>query len=363
MAKIILTTGGTGGHIFPALAVAGEIRRRQPDADLLFVGSHYGPEAEAAAKADIPFKGLDVRGFLGRGLKAVPAAWHLGKAFFQAMGIIRAFEPGAIAGFGGYASFAPMLAGAAMRVPLLLHEQNAVAGASNRILGHMVREVCVSWPDTQGFSRPISLTGNPVRAEITRVGTGRLVRPEGKNLLVVGGSQGAHALNEYMMANAARFKEAGIAVLHQCGKRDWETVARHYRQAGWAGARAVPFIDDMAGAYGEADLVFCRSGASTTAELAAAALPSVLVPFPAAIRDHQTLNARVLADAGAAALIPENELTDKDAAGMLLKLLADGRKRAEMSRAAMSLATPEAASALVDKLMKITHPREKDNEK
>lgn len=362
MAKIILTTGGTGGHIFPALAVAGEIRRRQPDAELLFVGSLYGPEAEAAAKAGICFHGLEVRGFLGRGLKAVPAAWHLGKAFFQAMGIIRSFQPDAIAGFGGYASFAPMLAGAALRVPLLLHEQNAVAGASNRILGHLAREVCVSWPDTQGFSRSVTLTGNPVRVEIARVGTGRLTRPDGKKLLVIGGSQGAHALNEYMMANVSRFKERGIEVLHQCGKRDWETVAAHYRRTGWEHARPVPFIDDMARAYEEADLVFCRSGASTAAELAAAAIPSVLVPFPAAIRDHQTLNARGLADAGAAVLAPENELKEKDAAGLLLKLLEDGRKRAEMSRAALSLATPDAACSLVDKLVKITHQR-KHNEK
>ena len=280
MDNILLTTGGTGGHIFPALAVAEELRRRNPNANLLFVGSLYGPEERLMRQAGIPFEGLPVRGLLGRGFKAVGAGAQMALAVAKAVGIIRRFKPDVVAGFGGYAAFAPMLAARLMGVPGVLHEQNAIAGASNRFLARIARRVCISLPNTSGFDmKKCVFTGNPVRAAVTAVGQLSRQR-QSRRLLVMGGSQGAHALNAFMLDNLAEFRGAGVEIRHQTGVTDEGSVRAAYVAAGYAPECVSAFIDDMAGAYAWADVALCRAGASTVAELCAAGLPSVLVPFP-----------------------------------------------------------------------------------
>lgn len=347
MDNIILTTGGTGGHIFPALAVAEELRRRNPNANLLFVGSLYGPEERLMRQADIPFEGLPVRGLLGRGFKAVGAGAQMALAVGKAVGILRRFKPDVVAGFGGYAAFAPMLAARILGVPGVLHEQNAIAGASNRFLARLARRVCISLPNTSGFDmKKCVFTGNPVRAAVSAVGQVDRHR-QTRRLLVMGGSQGAHALNAFMLENLAEFRGAGVEIRHQTGITDEGSARAAYVAAGYAPECVSAFIDDMAGAYAWADVALCRAGASTVAELCAAGLPSVLVPFPYAIHDHQTRNAEVLTRSGAAVLVPEGRMAVQGMSDILLRLLTMPGEREPMAAAALAAARPDAAARVV----------------
>lgn len=345
MPKIILTTGGTGGHIFPALAVADVLRQKK--ADLLFIGATYGREADLVARAGIPFLGLPSRGFLGRGLAAIPAAFDLLRALAGAIKAVRRYSPCAVAAFGGYACFAPALAAVLLRVPLLLHEQNAIAGVSIRFLSRLAATVCASMPDTSGLKRDYIVTGNPVRSDIQPARRNFASR----HLLVLGGSQGAHGLNEYIVNHLPDLKKAGIAIRHQTGSRDFQWVAEAYESAGYSAQDVSPFIEDMAAAYSWADLAFCRAGASTVAEICMAGLPSILVPFPAAIHDHQTLNARVLAEAGASILIQQYRL--EDSPEFITSLLEDPQKLQRMSQAAAGLAKPVAADQVASEILKL----------
>ena len=350
MNRVLLTTGGTGGHIFPALAVAEELRARNPRVELLFMGSLYGPERRLAERAGISFVGLPVRGFLGRGLRGLPAAARMLGAIPTALATVRGFRPDAVAGFGSYAAFAPLLAARALRVPGVLHEQNAVAGVSNRLLSKLVDTVCVSLPGTRGFEgRRVVVSGNPVRRDVFAVGS--MARDfSRRHLIVVGGSQGAHALNRLMLDILPALKAADVTVLHQTGVKDEADVRAAYERAGMTGCRVSAFIDDMPEAYAWADLALCRAGASTVAELCGAALPSLLVPFPHAAHDHQTFNARAVEKAGAALLLPEGELDGERLAETILGLFNDPGRLGAMGAAALALAKPDAASLVVDQL-------------
>lgn len=353
MPKVILTTGGTGGHIFPALAVGEVLRQR--GYELLFMGATYGQEADLAARAGIPFLGLPGRGFLGRGLRAIPAAFDLAAAVSRALRQVYKFAPCAVAAFGGYASVAPSLAAFFLSIPLLLHEQNAIAGMGNKLLSRLAKTVCASLPDTKGFGKPFIVTGNPVRQGMEKAR--ETAGAPGKRLLILGGSQGASALNAYIAGQLPKFRQAGIEIRHQTGAKDYDATCQAYANAGYDPACVSPFIDDMAQAYGWADLAFCRSGASTVAELCIAGLPAVLTPFPAAIHDHQTLNAESLAKAGSALLLPEPQIGR--GADIILDLLANPEKLGKMSRIAESLARPEAASNVaseIEKLCSLSNP-------
>lgn len=352
MEKVILTTGGTGGHIFPALAVAEELRKRWPHIRLLFMGSLRGPEGRLAADRNIPFEGLKVQGFLGRGLKALPAAMNMLGAVWKARDAMRRFQPDVVAGFGGYASFAPMLAAKLLGVPALLHEQNAIAGSGNRLLAKFAKQICVSLPGTKGFSASTVFTGNPVRAAIARLEKKTRQNLERPRLLVLGGSQGAHALNMFIIKILPELRKKGFELRHQCGSSDLKAVQDAYASNGYDTGCAAAFIDDMAAAYEWADLAFCRAGASTVAELCAVGLPAVFVPFPAAIHDHQTLNAQALVEKGAAMLVPEKNL-DGERVLRLLDELLNAERLAQMSEQAANLAKKDAASLLVDMLGRI----------
>ncbi|WP_300774233.1 undecaprenyldiphospho-muramoylpentapeptide beta-N-acetylglucosaminyltransferase [uncultured Desulfovibrio sp.] len=350
MERLLLTTGGTGGHIFPALAVAEALRRENPQARILFVGSDYGPEARLAAAAGLEFAGLPVRGLVGRGLRAVSAAARMAIATGRALAIVRRFRPQVVAGFGGYAAFAPMLAGRCLGVPCVLHEQNAIPGASNRLLARLARRVCLSLPVAEGFPREkCVLTGNPVRAAVAAVG-GRPRDFSGRRLLIMGGSQGAHALNLYVMERLDLLRRAGVEVRHQTGKADYEAVRAAYADAGFPDGCVSPFIDDMAAAYAWADLAFCRAGATTVAELCAAGLPAVLVPFPHAAHDHQRGNAEALSRVGAARWLPEDRMREEGLLESIIRLLDAPEERRQMADAARRAARPQAAEAVCDVL-------------
>ncbi|MBQ9453301.1 MAG: undecaprenyldiphospho-muramoylpentapeptide beta-N-acetylglucosaminyltransferase [Desulfovibrio sp.] len=353
MNRVLLTTGGTGGHIFPALAVAEELRRRFPEIELLFVGSQYGAEQRLTSLAGVPFKGLPVRGLFGRGLHCVGASFLMLVAVVKATGILHAFKPDAVVGFGGYAAFAPMFAARLLRIPSVLHEQNAVAGACNRFLSHMTQKICISLPETTGFDRKkCVVTGNPVRSVFSTLAS-KPERGDTRRLLVMGGSQGAHALNVFMAEHLQQFRHKGVAILHQTGKADAPAMRTAYAQAGYGEECVREFIDDVAEAYDWADLVLCRAGASTVAELCASGLPSVLVPFPYAIHDHQTQNALALEHSGASILVPESEMNARCLDTLLLQLLDAPEQRKRMSTAALAMSRPDAAAQVVTVLEQV----------
>ena len=362
MERVILTTGGTGGHIFPALAVAEEIRDRFPGARILFLGGDKGPERYLVPRAGVEFVGLPAEGVLGRGWRSLAACLRLGQGCVQAMILLGRFRPEAVLGFGGYAAFSGVLAGVLRGVPTAVHEQNSVPGVANRLLGCLVKRIFLSYPDTARAFNPAKalLTGNPVRADIGKLAEHGFAEaaPNGNTrpmrLLVLGGSQGAAALNTAMLRALPKLKEAGVLIRHQTGKADFERVEAGYRAATGEPDGVVPFIEDMAEAYGWAHLVLCRAGATTAAELTVAGKPSVLVPFPHATHDHQRVNARFLEEAGAGVLVDEQRLMQTDSGELLLGLLSDRERRfAAMGRAAQRLGKPHAAAEVVAELERL----------
>jgi UDP-N-acetylglucosamine--N-acetylmuramyl-(pentapeptide) pyrophosphoryl-undecaprenol N-acetylglucosamine transferase len=347
MQRVIITTGGTGGHIFPALAVAEELKAQYPDIAILFMGAQYGPEKKLALQAGLEFAGLPVRGLLGRGWRAAGAACAMVRAVVQACGIIRRFKPDIVAGFGGYAAFAPVMAARLCHVPCLLHEQNAIPGTANKTLARLTHKVCLSLPVAQGFApEKCVLTGNPVRKSVAAL-YGTVAKSDTRHVLIMGGSLGAHALNMYIVSILPQLKAAGIELLHQTGVNDATAVQQAYVAAGYDAACVSPFIDDMAAAYRWADVVFCRSGATTVAELAAAGKAAIFVPFPYAIHDHQTYNARSMTQCGAAVLVPEKDLPQTDVVALLCDLFLHQEKIQAMAQAAHGQAHIDAAAAVV----------------
>ncbi len=347
--RVLLTTGGTGGHIFPALAVA-EALRASGDVQLLFMGSLYGPEKRLAEQAGIEFAGLDVRGVLGHGIRAVQSLGKVMLAMPKALRTVRAFAPDCTAGFGGYASFAPILASRILGIPAVLHEQNAVAGLTNRMMAKLCTTICVSLPETAGFGkRALVHTGNPVRACLFQAGKEKRAFDR-RHLLVLGGSQGAHALNVLVTDLLPALKEAGVQILHQTGTRDYAEVAACYERCGMEGCTVSAFVDDMESAYAWADLGLTRAGASTVAELCATGLPALLVPYPYAAHDHQTYNARALEKSGAAMVFEQKSLTGDHLLEVLLDLFAKPERLLQMSGEALKLARPGAAGRVARQL-------------
>lgn len=352
MTRIVLTTGGTGGHIFPALAVAEALRAACPDVALLFIGG-AGPEGGLATKAGLSFVGLPAHGVFGRGLRALAAPVWMARAFGMAFGVLRDWRPGVVAGFGGYAGFVPVAAAKLMGLPTAIHEQNSVPGVTNKILGRFVDRVFITYPD-EGRAFPAQKTrllGNPIRGGIAAATAASPREPGGRNLLVLGGSQGARAINDAVIDILPRLLAAGVTVRLQAGRADFErvkarvaeTLAGAPQAAGQGGVVIENFIEDMAEAYAWADLVLCRAGAMTLAELWTVGLGAVLVPFPFAVDDHQSHNARYAAERGAAIVVPQPELSAERLARLLGELAGDRGRVLALARAARALAVPDAA--------------------
>ncbi len=358
MQRILLTTGGTGGHIFPALAVA-EVLQKQ-GVQLLFVGSQYGPEASLCHKAGVAFQGLAVRGILGRGFAAVGASFAMLQAVVKAIEIIKNFKPDAVVGFGGYASFAPVFAAKLCRVPIAIHEQNAVSGVSNKVLGKLATKIFLSMNAHQGqgfASEKCVHTGNPVREALAELGEHTLHGARahdfsGKRLLIVGGSQGAKAINSIVIEHLDAFKNAGVQLWHQTGKADFARVHAAYTAAGMPtehehGLLVADFVHNMDAAYAWSDLVLCRSGASTVAELAAAGRGAVFVPFPYATHNHQWHNAQLLAAHNAARVFDEKHLQSAEDRGQfvrnIIELIQDAHTVQAMALASLAQAKVQAA--------------------
>ncbi|MBI5511896.1 MAG: undecaprenyldiphospho-muramoylpentapeptide beta-N-acetylglucosaminyltransferase [Deltaproteobacteria bacterium] len=356
---VLIAGGGTGGHLFPGIAVAEEVRRRDPAARVLFVGTARGLEVKAVPKAGfelalLPVSGLRRTGLLGLclGLLRLPGA------LFGALRLVRGFRPQVAVSVGGYAAGPAVLAARLLGVPCVVMEQNAVPGFTNRVLGRLARRVLAGLPPTGLPADKVTVVGNPVRADLLRVRGSAYAPHRPLKLLVFGGSQGARALNEVMIGAAAALEAQGVAleITHQTGGADCERVRAAYAAAGVQGPRVLPFIDDMATAYDEADLVLCRAGASTIAELAVCGRPAILVPFPFAVDDHQSANARALAAAGGAVHLPQAEMSCGRLTELVAALAREPERLRAMAAAAHRYGQPDSAATIVTALEGVASP-------
>jgi UDP-N-acetylglucosamine--N-acetylmuramyl-(pentapeptide) pyrophosphoryl-undecaprenol N-acetylglucosamine transferase len=346
--SVLIAGGGTGGHAFPGIALAEELRRRDQSSRIVFVGTAKGIEARAVPKAGFELMLLGVSGLRGKGLvQRLAGLLRLPLALFEAIRLVRRVKPQVAVSVGGYAAGPAVLAARLCGVPCVVMEQNVVAGLTNRLLGRLARHIIVALP-VGGFQvGKVQQLGNPVRAEMVAVRELPYAPHRPMRLLVSGGSLGATAVNQIMMAAAPDLARLGLPIVHQTGQADAAKVEAAYRAAGLA-ATVMPFIDDMAKHYADADLVLCRAGATTVAELTVCGRPAVLVPFPFAIDDHQTANARVLHDAGAAIHLPQRELSVVRLLEVLRELSQDPQRLASMAGAARALGKPEAAARIAD---------------
>ena len=342
---LVFAGGGTGGHLFPGLAMAAEFERRSPGVAIHFIGSGRGLEAKVLQDKGygclkIPSAGLTDK----KGLGKVRAAFRTFRGVFRSFFLLLKIKPALVIGLGGYSSGPVGLAARLLGIPLALQEQNVAPGLTNRLLGRWARLILCSWEQTAAHFRAdqVRLVGNPVRPEFLDC-----TRPVGEgepHILITGGSQGAHKLNETApeaFAALSRFRDR-IRVTHQTGERDEESVAERYRQLGIAGLVSA-FIPDMAKAMCDADLVVSRAGATSLAELAVLGRGTVLVPYPFASHGHQEQNARVWEEAGAGRVVLESELTADRLASILEELLSEPGKIRRMAEIARSLGRPHAA--------------------
>lgn len=347
VARVLVMAGGTGGHVFPALAVAEHLRAE--GMQVSWLGTRQGLEAGVIPDAGLPIDFIDIGGLRGKGVATLALApLRLVRALWQALAVCRRRRPQVVLGMGGYVTGPGGLAAWLLRIPLVIHEQNSIAGLTNRWLSRIADRVLEAFPGTFAPAQKLRHTGNPVRAVIAALPAPaeRFAAREGAlRVLVVGGSLGARALNE-LLPSALQTLDAAVRpeVWHQTGKAHLEHARECYARAG-VEARIEPFISDMAQALGWADLMVCRAGALTIAELTAAGLGAVLVPFPHAVDDHQTRNAQFLSAAGAALTVQQRDLSVERLGAMLAGFVSAGRERLlVMAEAARALAMPDATA-------------------
>ncbi len=352
--NVLIMAAGTGGHVFPALACAREFQAR--GYSVHWLGTPHGIENELVPAAGLPLHRISVSGLRGKGILAlIKAPLQLLKALLQARRIVRQLQPVCVLGMGGYVTGPGGLAAWLNSTPLIIHEQNAVAGTANRSLAFFATRICEAFPNTFASNSKLCTTGNPVREELFLETPRQPLSGRKPRLLVLGGSLGAEPLNQLLPAALAKLSaELRPQVFHQAGKQHAEITAQRYRQA-QVEAEVKPFITDMAGAYGVADLVICRAGALTVSELAAAGLPALLIPLPHAIDDHQTRNAAYLADAGAAVLLPQHKTDADQLAAQLTEVLMQPGKLKAMGATARRLAKPDATRTVVNICLEVAH--------
>lgn len=353
--RIMIMAGGTGGHIFPGLAVADELRRS--GVDVAWLGTAAGLESRLVPEQGYSLHTIEIKGLRGKGLKGwLAAPWKILRALRQANSLLKKFAPCAVLSMGGYVAGPGGLAARWRGIPLVLHEQNRVPGMTNKILARWAKTKFQGFPDSFPASSSAITVGNPVRESILRITAPgqRLPQRSGPvRLLVLGGSQGAAALNRMLPGAVARLPvEQQLIVRHQAGKGHVENTRDRY-QTEEVSAEVSEFIDDMAAAYAWADLVVCRAGALTVAEIAAAGLPALFVPFPAAVDDHQTRNAEYLASAGAARILQQAVLNEDELSKVLSSLTASREKLLQMAEVARKLALPDAAETVAKQCLEL----------
>lgn len=357
--RVIIAGGGTGGHLFPGIAIAEELATRDPTNRVLFVGTAMGLEAKVLPRRDIPLRTIAVRGIKGKSFfHKMGALSGIPRAVVEALSIIRDFSPHLVIGLGAYVS-GPMLAAASLvGIGRVIQEQNVIPGVTNRISARLAHRVFVSFEESRRYFAPgkVVVTGNPVRREFTvpRETSER----KAFGLLVFGGSRGAHRINQTMMEALDLIGDLKprLRVVHQTGTDDAPEVAEAYRRKGFV-ARVEPFIEDMVDAYRQSHLAVCRAGATTIAELTACGRASILIPYPFAANNHQEINARSLVEKGATTMILDRDLSGEALAGAIHSLFRAPEKIEAMERASARLGKPDAAKHIVDECYRVVSER------
>lgn len=357
MMRVMIMAGGTGGHVFPALAVADALK--QHHVEVSWIGTEKGIEARLVPAAGYPLSFIKVTGLRGNGLLGwLMAPFKVVKATWEALSILRENKPDVVIGLGGFASGPGGVAAWLLRKPLLIHEQNAIPGLTNRLLAKIAQKVLTGFPDSFGSKIKAEWVGNPVRKEIEDLPMPHLRQSEADGalkLLVLGGSLGARSLNTIVPQALQQIDEKQRPqVRHQCGSRHLQDCRDAYQQAA-VQAEVTDFIADMAEAYAWADLVICRAGALTVAEVAAAGVASILVPYPYAVDDHQTHNAALLVDAGAAQLIADSALDATELEKLISHFDQNREELLNMANSAKQVAKIGSASQIADLCMEVAH--------
>ncbi|MBI3493286.1 MAG: undecaprenyldiphospho-muramoylpentapeptide beta-N-acetylglucosaminyltransferase [Acidobacteria bacterium] len=360
---MVIAGGGTGGHLYPGIAVARELQRRHPDARISFAGTSRGLEARVVPREGFPLDLIRIAGVKGKSFaRRVGGAALVPISLFDAWRIVSTRRPDLVIGVGGYSAGPVVLVAALRGVPTMVLEQNAVPGLTNRLLARVVHAAAVTFDSTRTFfGSKAFVSGNPVRPEFfatvgPRQESERDDHASVARVLVFGGSQGAHAINVAMVEAAPRLAAGGsrLRLVHQTGERDVEMVRAAYRQAGLQ-ADVEPFLYDMGRQLGHADVVVCRAGATTLAEISAAGKAAILIPLPSATDDHQRRNAETLEAAGAAEVLLQADLSGPVLAERIVALAGDRARREQMSAAARSLARPDAAKVIVDRALALAN--------
>jgi UDP-N-acetylglucosamine--N-acetylmuramyl-(pentapeptide) pyrophosphoryl-undecaprenol N-acetylglucosamine transferase len=361
--RIIIAGGGTGGHVIPALAIAQQLKK-QFGAEILFIGTARGIETRLVPQAGFPLELIQVGALKNVSLMTrVKTMFDLPRAIAASSRMLSQFDPEVVIGVGGYASGPAMLAAIRRRLPTLAFEPNVVPGFANRMIARWVSAAAVHFEETCQYFPHCRVTGVPVREAFFSISpkSGEAPTKTGgaPTLLVFGGSQGARAINQAMTTTESlaglRAKIPGIQIIHQTGQRDYDSVLAAYQPSGIS-SEVHKFIDDMPGTFGRADLLVCRSGASTVAEIAAAGKPAIFVPFPAAADDHQNVNARALEREGAAVVVEESKLDAAYLVDTIAALIGDVARLRSMSQAAKSLAHPKAVEEIAEMVKKLANP-------
>ena len=358
--RVVIAGGGTGGHLYPGIAVARELQSRQPDAVVSFAGTAQGIEARVIPREGFPLDVIRSSGVKGKSMAGrLRGALQLPLSLLDSWRLLSARRPSLVVGVGGYSSGPVVMVAALRGMPTMLLEQNAVPGLTNRLLARVVKAAAVTFESTQAFfGAKAFVSGNPVRPEFFHAGpnqeSARDDTTSVTRVLVFGGSQGAHAIN-VAMVEAAPQLAAGrppLRLTHQTGERDVEMVRTAYRQAGIQG-EVEPFLYDMGRQLADADLIVCRAGATTLAEIMAAGKPAILIPLPTATDDHQRKNAESLVAAGAAEVLLQRDATGAAMAERIAALASDAPRRRRIAAAARALAKPDAARVIVDRALEL----------
>ncbi len=355
--KVLIAGGGTGGHLYPGIALAEEVVTRHHANQVVFVGTERGLEARVVPAAGYKLETIRAQGLKGKGVVGLfKGLFALPVAFVESVRILQRHKPDVVVGVGGYASGPVVLAAALMGIPTAVQEQNALPGLTNKVLGRFVRVVFTAFEEARPFfpSRKVQLVGNPIRRKLMENFLRSRMVHDHFSLLVFGGSLGARGINQRMIDALEHLQDIReqLHIVHQTGKNDLETVRKGYADKGFeAQAQVVEFIEDMSSAYARAELVVCRAGATTLSELTVAKKASILIPFPFATDNHQEVNAQSLVKAGAALMFRESELTGEQLAREIRRLKEDPEKRRQMEKKAGLLGRPEAAKELADVLV------------
>jgi UDP-N-acetylglucosamine--N-acetylmuramyl-(pentapeptide) pyrophosphoryl-undecaprenol N-acetylglucosamine transferase len=358
--RLLIAGGGTGGHLFPALAIAHAVHVEDPEGKILFVGTRHGIEARVMPQTEFPIHFISARGIRKTGLiNTIQAGFEIPLGLIQSVSLIRQFRPDVVLGVGGYASGPTLAAALIMRVPTAIQEQNSVMGTTNRMLSRFVDRIFTSWKETEPPTpaHKTLLAGNPVREDVLQAAA-----PEKNgahlNILIFGGSRGARNINLAMVENLHQLTPVAdrISVIHQTGIGVADPIRDGYQNAGIQ-ADVREFIDDMGAAYNWADLIVCRSGASTLAEITALGKPAILIPYPYAIGDHQAVNARVLESGGAARVIPDRDLKNGTLTGEIRSFVEKPDQLRAMAENSGKLGRPEAARTIALELLRIARSK------